>query len=158
MKTSVAVLLLGLCVLTASLTACAPSEPGGGEGGSQMQRICFHVDGQTVEAELYDNAAARDLLSRLPLTLEFSDYNNTEKIACLPGEDLDTAGVPSAFDPSVGDITVYAPWGNLAIFYRDFGNSPGLVPIGRLLNDGIEVFAAMNGSFSVTISSSASAE
>ncbi|MEH7502625.1 cyclophilin-like fold protein [Neobacillus drentensis] len=23
-------------------------------------------------------------------------------------------------DPSVGDFTYYSPWGNLAIFYRDF--------------------------------------
>jgi hypothetical protein len=32
----------------------------------------------------------------------------------------------------VGDITYYAPWGNLAIFYRDFGYSPGLVRLGHI--------------------------
>jgi hypothetical protein len=32
----------------------------------------------------------------------------------------------------VGDIAYYAPWGNLAIFYKDFGYSRGLVKLGRL--------------------------
>lgn len=39
------------------------------------------------------------------------------------------------FDPSVGDITYYAPWGNLAIFYKDFGYSNGLINLGRIDND-----------------------
>ena len=44
-------------------------------------------------------------------------------------------------DPSVGDIAYYAPWGNLAIFYRDFGFSDGLILLGRL-DDGAETIAA----------------
>ena len=32
--------------------------------------------------------------------------------------------------PSIGDIAYYAPWGNLAIFYRDFPYSPGLIKLG----------------------------
>ena len=35
-------------------------------------------------------------------------------------------------EPTAGDIAYYAPWGNLAIFYRDFGYSRGLVSLGRL--------------------------
>ena len=31
-----------------------------------------------------------------------------------------------------GDITYYAPWGNLAIFYRDSGYAKGLVKLGRI--------------------------
>jgi hypothetical protein len=41
----------------------------------------------------------------------------------------------------VGDITYYAPWGNLAIFYRDFGYSSGLVSLGRI-ESGIEALSA----------------
>jgi hypothetical protein len=43
---------------------------------------------------------------------------------------LFTAGAPAGSDPSVGDITYYAP-GNLAIFYRDFGYSRGLFKADR---------------------------
>ena len=118
----------------------------------QSNRVAFTIGGETVYATLYDNSVARDLMSRLPLTLEFSDYNNTEKIAYLPNnERLDTSEAPSSCDPEVGDLTVYAPWGNIAIFYRDFGYSNGLVPFGRLDDGAIDLFAEQSGTFDVYI-------
>ena len=54
-------------------------------------------------------------------------------------------------DPSVGDIAYYAPWGNLAIFYKDFGYSRGLIRLGRI-DSGIEVLA-VPGALKVTIES-----
>jgi hypothetical protein len=80
---------------------------------------------------LAGGAAARDFASLLPLTLALQDYNSTEKIADLPRR-LKVAGAPDGYDPSPGDITYYAPWGNLAIFYRDFGYSRGLVHLGTM--------------------------
>ncbi|WP_397386955.1 cyclophilin-like fold protein [Paenibacillus sp. BIC5C1] len=65
----------------------------------------------------------REFLSRLPLTLSFEDYNRTEKNSYLP-HCLTTEEAPGGFDPSVGDLTLYAPWGNLAVFYMDFGATP----------------------------------
>ena len=49
----------------------------------------------------------------------------------------------------MGDITYYAPWGNLAIFYRGFRYSPGLIRLGRI-ESGIEAFG-VSGSLNVTI-------
>ena len=105
-------------------------------------------------AALNDNSVSRDLLSRLPLTLEFSDYNRTEKIARLPtgSPDWDTSDAPDSCDPAPGDLTMYAPWGNLAVFYRDYGLSPGLVPLGKLDSEGLELFASQTGNFTVEIS------
>ena len=105
-------------------------------------------------ATLQNNSVSRDLLSRLPLTLEFSDYNRTEKIARLPPDspDWDTSDAPDSCDPAPGDLTMYAPWGNLAVFYRDYGPSPGLVPLGKLDPDGLELFASQTGNFTVEIS------
>jgi hypothetical protein len=37
---------------------------------------------------------------------------------------------PASSDPSVGDITLCAPWGNLAIFIEDFSATRGLVRLG----------------------------
>lgn len=107
-----------------------------------------------VYATLYDNSVSRDLLSRLPLTLEFSDYNRTEKIARLPPDSpgWDTSDAPDSCDPGPGDLTMYAPWGNLAVFYRDYGLSPGLVPLGKLDSEGLELFASQTGNFTVEIS------
>lgn len=105
-------------------------------------------------ATLNDNSVSRDLLTRLPLTLEFSDYNRTEKIARLPPDSpaWDTSDAPDSCDPAPGDLTMYAPWGNLAVFYRDYGFSRGLVPLGKLDSEGLELFASQTGNFTVGIS------
>ncbi|ELZ92649.1 cyclophilin-like fold protein [Haloferax sulfurifontis] len=42
------------------------------------------------------------------------------------------SGSDDGVDPEVGDITYYAPWGNLAIFYREFGYASGLVKLGHI--------------------------
>jgi len=47
--------------------------------------------------------------------------------------------VPAGVKPTVGDISYYAPWGNIAIFYKDFSYSEGLVKIGHIDN-GEEAF------------------
>lgn len=98
---------------------------------------------RTFTATLEDNAAARDFAALLPLELALKDYNRTEKIADLP-QPLSTEGTPDGIDPGIGDITYYAPWGNLAIFYRGFGYSRGLVRLGRLESD-VEALAEIDG-------------
>ena len=98
---------------------------------------------------LEDNATTHDFLSMLPVTLTFQDYAGSEKISYLP-RSLSTDGAPSTYDPDVGDLILYAPWGNLAIFYRDAGRSSGPVPMGHV-ESGLEQLAAMNGNFEVTI-------
>lgn len=98
---------------------------------------------------LEDNATTRDFLSMLPVTLTFQDYAGSEKISYL-SRSLSTDGAPSTYDPDVGDLILYAPWGNLAIFYRDTGRSSGPVPMGHV-ESGLEQLAAMNGNFEVAI-------
>lgn len=92
------------------------------------------VDGAELRATLEDNAAARDFAALLPMGLTLSDYHATEKIADLPSR-LSTDGLPDGVDPDVGDIAYFAPWGNLALFYRDFGYARGLVRLGRIQGD-----------------------
>ncbi len=43
-----------------------------------------------------------------------------------------TKDAPAGYKPSVGDITFYAPWGNLAIFYKGFSYSNGLIVMGKI--------------------------
>lgn len=87
---------------------------------------------KTMVATLKNTAASRDFIALLPITLELKDYASTEKVADLP-QKLSTQGAPEGHEPSIGDITYYAPWGNLAIFYRDFGYSHDLVNLGRII-------------------------
>jgi hypothetical protein len=146
-----------LLALTLSIPFAAPSRPPlppeetraePSQEVTGMMKIRITIDGKAIEATLLDNATARDFLSLLPMTLVLKDYASTEKIG-YPPRKLSTAGAPGGIDPAVGDITYYAPWGNLAIFYRDFGYANGLVKLGRI-DSGIEALSAP-GSLKVAI-------
>lgn len=101
-------------------------------------KIRLTIDGKAIDATLLDNATTRDFVSLLPLTLTLEDYNRTEKVSDLPKR-LSTKDAPAGVDPSRDDIAYYAPWGNLAIFYKDFQYSRGLVKLGRI-DSGVEIF------------------
>ena len=97
----------------------------------ETMKIRMTMAGQIITASLEESDSARDFFAMLPLTLPFEDYAETEKIAYLPGK-LTTQTAPEGIDPQVGDIAYYAPWGNLAIYYKDFGYSSGLIRLGRI--------------------------
>jgi hypothetical protein len=111
--------------------------------------ITLSFNDTQLTATLVDSETTQDFLSLLPLTLTLSDYRETEKISDLPRR-LSTAGAPKGLDPEMGDITYYAPWGNLAIFYRDFDYSLGLVKLGRI-DSGIEELADSSGDLVITV-------
>jgi hypothetical protein len=115
---------------------------------ANTMKIRLTINGKSMTATLIDNPTARDFIALLPMTLKLEDYTSTEKIAYLPKK-LSTQGAPAGVDPDVGDITYYAPWGNLAIFYRDFGYSTGLIKLGRF-DAGIEALY-VRGSLNVTL-------
>ena len=53
-------------------------------------------------------------------------------------------------DPNVGDLCLYAPWGNLSVFYKDIRYSNSLILLGHI-DSGMDVISGMNGDFSVTL-------
>ncbi|MEV5312066.1 cyclophilin-like fold protein [Streptomyces sp. NPDC052610] len=106
----------------------ASSEP---SDRSTPMNLRLTIDGHQVDAILNDSVAARDLTELLPLALDMEDFHQTERIA-YPPRKLDTTGAPAASNPKAGDLAYYAPWGNLAFFYRDGDHSPNLVILGRL--------------------------
>lgn len=98
----------------------------------KIRIIQISRDGVVMARATLDNHdSARQFAALLPLNLVLKDYAATEKIADLPAR-LSTKGAPEGYQPSAGDISYYAPWGNLAIFYKDFAFSSGLVRLGRL--------------------------
>ena len=115
----------------------------------QTQLRLTFSDGEAVVA-LDDNATVRDFLAMLPATLTFEDYAGSEKISYLT-QALSTEDAPDRYDPQVGDVTLYAPWGNLAIFCGDAGSSSGLIPMGHVVS-GLDLLSHMEGEFEVSIS------
>lgn len=116
---------------------------------NETQTVRMTVGEHELYITIYDNPTSRDFLSKLPLTLTFEDYNATEKISYLP-ETLTTEDAPDSFDPDVGDVALYAPWGNLSVFYKDFRDSAGLISIGHI-DEGIEILAETDGSFTAVL-------
>lgn len=149
-RAPLAIVLLVLAGGTAAVADVSGQQRAHAHAGQEVSamKIRIQLEGRSLTATLEESEAARDFLSLLPLTLNLTDYSSTEKIADLPKK-LSTKGAPAGVDPDVGDITYYAPWGNLAIFYRDFGYSSGLVKLGRL-DSGVEALSG-RGPVRVTI-------
>ena len=111
-------------------------------------KIRININRSEITATLIDNVTSRDFLSLLPLKLKLEDYGETEKIGYLPKK-LTTEGAPPGIEPSLGDVSYYAPWGNLALFRRDFRYSPGLIKLGKV-DTGLEALN-VRGSADATI-------
>lgn len=99
---------------------------------------------------LLDNPSTQDLRTLLPVQVDLTDFHGTEKISDLPRR-LSTDGAPDGASPRAGDIALYAPWGNLAIFFRDFEYSTGLVPLGTIDTDAIPHLASLSGAATIEL-------
>ena len=132
-------------VFAGLLTAGLVGSP---EAAEKTMNIRIEADDRVIEAVLDDSAAAKSFAALLPLKLTLTDYAATEKISDLPAR-LATDGAPPGITPVAGDITYYAPWGNLAIFHKGFRYSEGLVKLGRIRN-GLEILQ-QTGPVEVTI-------
>jgi hypothetical protein len=106
-------------------------------------KIRIGIDGGTITGTFENTPAARDFVSLLPLTVTLEDHARTEKITYLP-QALSTADAPERFTSSAGDISYYAPWGNLAIFYRAFHYSRGLIKRGEIETSGVAALSRFN--------------
>lgn len=126
---------------TASPTGAPMSESNG-------TPITLTIGDQTVTGTLHDNPAANALARQLPLTLTFEDYNAVEKIAPLdspPSMD----GMPSGADPEIGDIGLWAPGGDLVLYYGDVGYWNGIARLGTF--DAVAEVEALSGPFTASI-------
>lgn len=157
-QTNRALALVLALTLTLSLAGCGigpkadrigTGQPSDTSRVATSTRIRLTSGNKDIIVAMYDNQTSRDFLALLPLKLTFADYNGTEKISYLP-RDLSRQGAPDGFDPAEGDLCLYAPWGNLALYYHDFTWSPGLIPLGHITS-GFGALAGMEGDVMVTV-------
>lgn len=116
---------------------------------SQIEYIYLNLNDKKYQIKINDNASSRDLLSRLPLVLSFSNFSTNEKIAYLD-ESLDVNEGERGAEAKKGELNYYIPWGNLCLFYEDGNASNSLINIG-FMEEGIEDFASMNSNFTATL-------
>lgn len=94
-------------------------------------KIELIVDGDSVTATLFDTPTGRDFASLLPLNITLNDYAEIERIGVLPRR-LTMVQAPEGMTPEAGDMTFYAPWGNLAIFICGGTYARSLIPVGKI--------------------------
>jgi hypothetical protein len=129
-------------------TGGAGAAPVGGE--AREIKIRLKVGETTLLATLFDSAASRDFASLLPLTVTMKDLFRREKYAHLPRAISEEGR--RARTCEVGQIAYWSPASDVAVFYRDDGQSipePGIIVLG-IIDSGVEAFA-FQGSKRVTI-------
>lgn len=116
---------------------------------SEKYKILLSWDTGSAEMSLYDNQTAKDLYSRLPLEVSIEDYNGTEKIIRFDDK-LEEDSTAKGLEPTAGDVAVYAPWGNIAVFYKPFGYSDDLIKLGKVEN-GLDALSEISDGTKVTV-------
>ncbi len=103
-------------------------------------KIKITVDDKVLTATMENNKLAKDLMDQMPFTITLQDLANEEKYG-YPPKTLVSDGMNSGYDPSVGDICCYAPWGNVCIYYADHGYED-LIKLGKIDENGEEILAS----------------
>ena len=131
---SVAAGKMRLTTLVVALSVASNlTPPQASSEGTLNMKINITVSGKTVTAVVVDNPTAREFASRLPLKMSMEDLFGREKFAHLQ-EALSEKG-PRTKTYQVGDIAYWSPTHDIAIYYRQDGESipaPGVIPIARI--------------------------
>ena len=96
-------------------------------------KININIGGKILTATLADNATAQDFASVLPLNVSMNDLFGREKYGDLPKVLSENGPRKSKYE--VGDIAYWSPNHQLAVYYKQDGESipsPGIIPIAKL--------------------------
>ena len=126
----------------------APEQPK--EDRISDTRIKLTFNDKEVLVRMYDNPVSKDFLAQLPLTVTFEDYIGKEKISILQKR-LSADDVQAGDLSKKGDFAYYAPWGNVAIFYKGFEDATNDLIILGQIESGKENVENIHGDFTVTI-------
>lgn len=123
-----------------------PDNQENNENNSMSNKLRITVGTTSFAATLYDNAAATDFKSMLPMTVKMSEMNGNEKLYYLPNRLSTSASAPGSI--RTGDLML---WGSdcLVLFYKSFSSSYSYTRLGRIENAaGLETAL---GSGSITV-------
>lgn len=110
--------------------------------GDKNMKISVTSNGRTTVFSLNDSTASKELYAQLPLNIKVEDYGGIEKIF-YPPKKLGTSNTPRA-NAKDGSLSYYAPWGDVVMFYEDFGSASGLYELGDAIS-GAEYISGMSG-------------
>src|SRR5437667_11637726 len=126
---SAAIAIAALAVVVIATAAAQPN----------TMKIRLTLDnGKAITATLVDSETTRDFLSLLPLTLTMNDLFGREKFGHLPRAISEAGKQTRTYE--VGDMIYWSPGSDVAMFYRQDGQSipsPGIIVMGKI-DSGVE--------------------
>ena len=88
MKRILGIVSVMLVIMAVLLGGCggssATSSQGQSSAAAAATKVKLSFEGGEAIAELQDNPTSRSLIAQLPVTIQFKDFNETEKIAYTP--------------------------------------------------------------------------
>jgi hypothetical protein len=135
-----------LSLFIAGLILCALTVYSQASERQTAMKISVTEIGKTTIFQLNNSNAARELAAQLPLSIKVENYGGIEKIF-YPPKKLDTKNTPRA-NAVAGTLAYYAPWGDVVMFYDDFGSASGLYELGHAV-DGSENIRGMSGEIQI---------
>lgn len=136
-------LVLSLCTLTVSSPKASSGQEQNGLPLSGM-RVQITSQGKTATFRLYETTAARQFYEQLPLELDLTNFRDAQWMF-YPPEKLDVTPSEAYHDGKKGELSYYAPWGDVFMLYRDFhaGDEMHRLGVGQ---SGTQDIAQMSGS------------
>jgi hypothetical protein len=115
-------------------------------GVQTTMKIHVTANGKTTVFELNNSQAAKELYVQLPLKIKVENYSDNEKIF-YPPKKLNTTDTPQA-NARTGTLAYYAPWGDVVMFFDNFGSTNGLYELGHAVT-GSEYIKGMTGTIQI---------
>ncbi|NIN61297.1 MAG: hypothetical protein GTN55_02710 [Gammaproteobacteria bacterium] len=113
--------------------------------GLSMSNMHVKITSQNRMAtfQLYDTVAAKELYDQLPLELDLSNFRDAQWMF-YPPERLGVTEREAYHDGKKGELSYYAPWGDVFMLYKDFYAGDEMHRLGVGLS-GVDDIAGMSG-------------
>lgn len=110
-------------------------------------KIKMSFENKEVIIKMFDNLASKQVIELLPAEFQFSDFAGEEKITNFE-KPLTLDNAPRGMVATAGKLFIYAPWGNMGIFYKDHGHiiDKSLIPLGEV-ESGLEFLKLQKNNF-----------
>jgi hypothetical protein len=131
------------CVLTAAISVNSVDARNNGLPLSDM-KVEVISQGKKATFQLYDTTAARELYEQLPLELDLTNFRDAQWMF-YPPDKLNVKAEEAYHDGKKGELSYYAPWGDVFMLYKDFHAGDEMHRLGFGLS-GVDDIAAMSGS------------
>ena len=150
-KKVINILLLAVLIIIAGFVLhngiSSNSEPLYAQEGNTKMKVKMSFNNNEVIINMYDNPASEQVIALLPAEFQFSDFAGEEKITNF-SKPLSLDNAPRGMVATAGKMFIYAPWGNMGIFYKDHGHTmdKSLIPLGEV-ESGLEYLRSQKSDF-----------